>query len=98
MAVSTRTKDERLQVRLDDLKKAKLQRAANYTHTTLSEFVLETALERADEVIQEHEVITLSDREWTRFMDALAKPAAPNATLKKALARYKKSVTNGALR
>jgi uncharacterized protein (DUF1778 family) len=84
-------KDDRLQVRLDAASKAVLQRAASYRHKTVSQFVLATALEEAEKVIRENEVVTLSGPDWKIFYDALTNPPAPNAALRKAFAKYKKA-------
>ncbi|MCC6914149.1 MAG: DUF1778 domain-containing protein [Rhodospirillaceae bacterium] len=84
------TKDERLQVRLDAHAKSLLQRAADYTHKSISQFVLSTALEKAERVVSDNEIVTLSNRDWSAFYDALNKPPAPNAKLKQAFKRYKK--------
>jgi uncharacterized protein (DUF1778 family) len=81
-------KSERLQVRLDARAKTVLQRAASYSHQTVSQFVLNTALEQAERVIRQHEVITLSDPDWAAFYDALTSPPAPNAALRKAFERH----------
>lgn len=81
-------KRDRLQVRLDQKAKAVLERAASYSHKTVSQFVLETALERADQVILDNELITLSPDDWQRFQDALIDPPAPNAALRNAFAGY----------
>lgn len=84
-------KEERLQVRLDARAKGVLQRAASYRHKTLSEFVLSTALEEAERVIGENEIVTLSSRDWKVFYDALTHPPAPSAALRKAYRRYRKA-------
>lgn len=84
-------KRERLQVRLDQRAKAVLERAASYSHKTVSQFVLETSLERADQVIRDSELITLSAEDWQRFQDALIDPPPPNAALRKAFAGYLKA-------
>ncbi len=84
-------KDDRLQVRLDTESKNVLQRAASYRHKTVSQFVLMTALEEAEKVILENEVVTLSGPDWKVFFNALTNPPAPNAALRKAFARYKKA-------
>lgn len=85
------TKDDRLQVRLDAASKNMLQRAANYRRKTVSQFVLATALEEAEKVIRENEVVSLSSADWTIFFDALTNPPPPNAALRKAFARYRKA-------
>ncbi|MFN4310317.1 MAG: DUF1778 domain-containing protein [Ferrovibrio sp.] len=85
------TKDDRLQVRLDAESKSVLQRAASYRHKTVSQFVLATAMEEAEKVIRENEVVTLSGPDWKVFYDALTNPPTPNAALRKAFAKYKKA-------
>lgn len=84
-------KDDRLQVRLDAESKSVLQRAASYSHKTVSQFVLATAMEKAEKIIRENEAVALSGRDWKVFYDALTNPPAPNPALRKAFARYKKA-------
>jgi uncharacterized protein (DUF1778 family) len=84
-------KDDRLQVRLDAESKSVLQRAASYRHKTVSQFVLATALEEAEKVIRENEIVTLSGPDWKIFYDALTNPPPPNPALRKAFAKYKKA-------
>ena len=91
MPTAAEAKQERLQIRLDAQAKSILQRAAGHRHKTLSQFVLGTALEEAEWVIRENEVVTLSGADWQVFYDALTNPPAPNATLRKAYARYRQA-------
>jgi len=91
MSSIVEAKDERLQVRLNAEAKTVLQRAANYRHKTVSQFVLTTALAEAEKVIRENEAVTLSAADWKVFYDALNNPPAPNAALRKAFAKYQKS-------
>jgi len=84
-------KYERLQIRLDAHAKHVLQRAAGYRRKTLSQFVLGTALEEAERVIQENEVVPLSGADWQVFSDALTSPPTPNAALCKASAHYRQA-------
>ena len=92
MANAETIKQERMHIRLDTLSKQKLERAAAYAHKSLSEFVLVQALHAADEVIQEHETLTLEEADWGVFLDALDNPPKPNAKLKKAFSEHKKRV------
>ena len=85
-------KQERMHIRLDTLSKQKLERAAAYAHKSLSEFVLGQALHAADEVLQEHETLTLSEADWATFLDALENPPRPNAKLKQDFAEHKKRI------
>lgn len=91
MPRAVETKEDRLQVRLDAESKSVLQRAARYRHKTVSQFVLATALEEAEKVIRENEIVTLSGPDWKIFYDALTNPPKPNAALRKAFAKYKKA-------
>lgn len=92
MASTETIKQQRMHIRLDSLSKQKLERAAAYVHKSLSEFVLGQALHAADEVIHEHETITLSQDDWDVFMDTLENPPKPNTKLKRAFAEHKKHV------
>lgn len=92
MASTETIKQQRMHIRLDSLSKQKLERAAAYVHKSLSEFVLGQALHAADEVIHEHETMTLSQNDWDVFMDTLENPPKPNAKLKRAFTEHKKRV------
>ena len=90
MSSIVEAKDELLQVRLNAEANTVLQRAANYRHKKVSQFVLTTALAEAEKVIREHEAVALSAADWKVFYDALNNPPAPNAALRKAFAKYQK--------
>jgi uncharacterized protein (DUF1778 family) len=90
MTKTVETKDDRLQVRLDVVSKGLLQRAASYRRKTVSQFVLASALEEAEKVIRENEVVSLSRADWAIFFDALTNPPPPNAALRKAFAKHQK--------
>jgi len=92
MANAETIKQQRMHIRLDSLSKQKLERAAAYANKSLSEFVLGQALHAADEVIHEHETLTLNQADWDVFLDALENPPKPNAKLKQAFAQHKKRV------
>jgi uncharacterized protein (DUF1778 family) len=85
-------KQQRMHIRLDSLSKQKLERAAAYVNKSLSEFVVGQALHAADEVIHEHETLTLNQADWDLFLDALENPPKPSAKLKRAFAEHKKRV------
>ncbi|MGB5453334.1 MAG: DUF1778 domain-containing protein [Sedimenticolaceae bacterium] len=92
MANAETVKQDRMHIRLDTLAKQKLERAAAYAHKSLSEFVLGQALHAADEVIHEHETLTLNEADWGVFLNALENPPQPSAKLKRAFAEHKKRV------
>lgn len=86
---TSEAKRERVQLRLDTGSKKKLERAAAFSGKTVTDFVLSNALDAADRVLAEHEVITLSDEDWDVFFDALVNPPEPNENLKRAFQRYR---------
>ena len=92
MSNTETVKQERMHIRLDALSKLKLERAAAYANKSLSEFVLGQALNAADEVIHEHETLTLNQADWDVFLDALENPPKPGTKLKQAFAEHKKRV------
>jgi uncharacterized protein (DUF1778 family) len=79
----------RIHLRLDAETKRKLEQAAAYSRTSLSEFVLVNAVEAADRVIDSHEKVTLSAKDWQAFYNALMDPPKPNEKLMKAASRYR---------
>ena len=54
--------------------------------------MLDQALHAADELILEHETLTLNEADWEVFPDALENPPKPSAKLKQAFAEHKKRV------
>jgi uncharacterized protein (DUF1778 family) len=72
---STERRTEKLDVRVSASVKAKLQAAASSSQRSLSEFVLESALSRADEVLADRRTFDLSAEAWTAFVNALDAPA-----------------------
>ncbi len=85
-------KQERMHIRLDTLSKQKLEKAASYSHKKLSEFVLSQSLAAAENIISEHEHLTLSNNDWELFLDALENPPAKKEKLNEAIALHKKTV------
>jgi uncharacterized protein (DUF1778 family) len=85
----TAQRQERISLRLSPQTKRKLERAAAYSDKTLTDFVVEVALQKADAIVREQEVISLSAEEWQRFQTLLQHPPKPNAKLKQTLAWYR---------
>jgi uncharacterized protein (DUF1778 family) len=68
------TRTEKIDLRLTAQAKRVLQSAAEASHKTLSDFVLESALARADSVLAERQVFRLDAKRWKAFMAALDAP------------------------
>lgn len=90
----TAQRQERVSLRLSPQSKRKLERAAAYSDKTLTDFVVDVALQKAEAVVREHEMITLTAEEWERFQEMLLNPPEPNEKLKEAFAWYAR-VTGG---
>lgn len=67
-----------------DAKKA-LQAAAAASHRSVSEFVLESALARADEALADRHVFRLNTAQWKAFISALDAPPRPMPRLERLL-------------
>ena len=76
---------EKLDLRLTGAAKRTLQSAAEASHKTLSDFVLESALSRADNVLADRRVLQLDDSRWVAFMAALDAPTRPRPRLERLL-------------
>ena len=64
-----------------------IDRAAKLLHRNRTDFVLEAAIARAEEVILDQQLITLDAEQYQRFLEALDAPPAANPRLRKVLER-----------
>ena len=85
---TTTIKESRLHIRCDDRARQLLDKAATYARVSVSEFVLSHALASAEQLVQAHESITLTPKDFQAFLSALDRPAKPNAALKRAFKRH----------
>jgi len=67
---STETRNEKLDLRLTPSAKRVLQTAALAAHRSVSEFVLESALARAEETMPDRKRFGLTADQWKAFQDA----------------------------
>ena len=82
-------RSERIEARLSSDAKVVIQRAADLSGRSVSDFVVSSALEADKETIREHEIIVLSARESISFVEALLDPKGPNEALLAAAGRYR---------
>ena len=86
VAVPTKTtRSEKLDLRLTPNAKRALQAAAAVAHRSVSEFVLESALTRADEALAARRTFGLNATQWKAFMAALDAPPRPLPRLERLL-------------
>ena len=91
MPNSTITKEDRLSVRMSRDIKNRLGRAAVIRGQRVSDFIVTNLLPIAEEVIQEHQAVLVSERDYSAMMDALNNPPGPNDALLNAAKDYKKT-------
>lgn len=66
---------EKLDVRVSPSAKAKLQAAASVAHRSMSDFVMESALSRAEETLADRRIFGLDAEKWRAFQKALDAPS-----------------------
>ncbi len=88
----TAARPARISLRVSPRAKRALERAAAYSDKTLTDFITEVAVERAEAVVREQEVITLTPEAWEEFRRLLLDPPEPNETLRQALAEHARVV------
>jgi uncharacterized protein (DUF1778 family) len=76
---------EKLDVRISRTAKAKLQAAAAASHRSMSDFVIESALSKAEEMLAERRIFSVNAENWAAFQAALDAPTRPLPRLKKLL-------------
>ena len=74
---------EKLDLRLTRAAKETLQAAAVAAHKSVSEFVLESALNEASERLADRSVFTLDAEKWDAFIAALDAPPRRHARLER---------------
>jgi len=79
------TRNQKLDLRLTPTAKRTLQTAAQAAHRSVSEFVLESALARAEETLPDRQRFGLSAGEWALFLAALDTPPRPAPRLARLL-------------
>lgn len=82
-------KRDRMHLRLDATTKRKLERAAAYAQSSVTDFVLSQAVEAAEQVLKMHEQHVLSTADWETFCEALDQPPEPNRALKEGFRWYR---------
>lgn len=85
---------ERINLRLSETAKRRIEQAASVEGKTVSAFVVSSALETAEKTIERHETVALARNDAMRFFDALADPLPPNDRLSAALEEHSQRVVS----
>jgi uncharacterized protein (DUF1778 family) len=83
MNPDTESRSERIDIRTSPNVKRLLQEAAAASHKTVSEFLLDSALTQAAEVLADRRLFLLDDAQWDAFLAALDAPSAPMPRLER---------------
>ena len=92
MATNAERKETRLVARTSAEIQEIIQRAADYSGATLSQFLIESAMERARNVIERTETLSLSMAGADALFAALENPPKANNKLLKAAQQYRDTV------
>ncbi|MEC5344392.1 DUF1778 domain-containing protein [Brenneria populi] len=82
-------KKQRIDLRLTDDDKSMIEEAAAISNLTMTQFMVNSASQRAAEIIQQHRRLLLNEESWSLVMEAIANPQAPNDKLKQAAKRLR---------
>ena len=82
---ATETRNQKLDLRLTPSSKRALRIAAQAARRSVSEFVLESALARAEETLPDRQRLGLSAEQWAALQAALDAPPQPAPRLAKLL-------------
>lgn len=85
-------KNERITARVSEQVKETLNSAAEIMGATLNQFLIQAALEKAENIIEKEKVIYLSKKDAEVFFSSLEKPPRPNKKLKNAFVNYKEKI------
>lgn len=86
------TKNERITARVTEQVKETLSSAAEIMGSTLNQFLIQSALEKAEKIIEKEKIISLGKKDAKVFFSSLEDPPEPNKKLKKAFVNYKEKV------
>ena len=92
MDTATQNKNERINLRVKPGAKRLIDLAAGFEGKTVSHFILTSALDRAAETVQEHQMMTLNTKNSRTFFDALSDPVRFNQKLTEAFEEHDKRV------
>lgn len=80
----------RLNCRVDARIKQRAEEAASLLGQSITDFTEAALAEKAQSVLERHERITLSERDFARFVELIENAPPPTPALKNALADYQR--------
>ena len=92
MAQTDTVRSERINLRLSATALRRIEQAASVEGSTVSNFIVYSALEKAEKAVRRHEIIALAPEDAVRFFEALTSPPPPNDRLRAALEEHTRRV------
>jgi uncharacterized protein (DUF1778 family) len=92
MANTTEEPRTRITARVSDDVRDTLEQAAELLGSTLNQFVVQTAYQEAQRVIERESVIRLSQKDAQKILSLLDHPPQPNQRLRAAVRQFKGAV------
>jgi len=86
MSRVTEARSERIDIRTTPSVKRTLQDAASTSSKTVSEFLLDSALAKAAEIMADQRLFQFDDEQWSAFLAALDAPPQPMPRLQRLFA------------
>jgi uncharacterized protein (DUF1778 family) len=84
--------DDRVTARIPHANRLIIERAAAVYGATLNQFIVQSALDRAGEILEREETLRLSERDALIFLTALENPPQPSEKLIAALQAHEQFV------
>jgi uncharacterized protein (DUF1778 family) len=84
--------DERITARVPSSARLIIERAAALYGASINQFIVQAAVDRANEVLQSMEVLKLTSRDAEIFLNALTNPPQPNQNLLDAVSAHNRLV------
>ena len=84
------TAEARISARMPVAVYERVVEAAQAVGATLNQFMVQSALDRANEVLERERTIRLSGASARKFLDLLENPPEPTERLRKAMKRHKR--------
>ena len=81
------TTEERIPARMPNAVYERVVEAAQAVGATLNQFLVQSALEKANEILERERIISLSSASAKRVFDLMENPPEPNEQLNKAMKR-----------
>jgi uncharacterized protein (DUF1778 family) len=87
--MNQRTQDTRVVARIPPMVKETLQKAADLSGATLNQFLVQSALTAANQILETERTISLSERDAQTVFDLLENPPTPTQQLLVAVDRHR---------